>query len=82
LLSLFNFNRWIIISGGNFKIATGKSLNYERNPFFNCSFWIDDGIHEGGPFIYELTVENNNEAPYFSNIMYHVSTPEGAVRMQ
>ncbi|XP_060600811.1 protocadherin Fat 4-like isoform X1 [Ruditapes philippinarum] len=65
-------------TSGNFKIATGKSLNYERNPFFNCSFWIDDGIHEGGPFIYELTVENNNEAPYFSNIMYHVSTPEGA----
>lgn len=65
-------------ANGNFMIATGKSLDYETHPSISCDFYIHDGIDEGGPFVYDLTVENANEAPSFSNSMYHVSTSEGS----
>ena len=68
------------ISDGNFKVATGKSMDYETIPFYNCSFFIDDGIEESGPFILELTALNDNETPEFSDTMYFATATEGSVR--
>jgi hypothetical protein len=55
-------------------------MDYESISFLNCSFYIDDGVEESGPFILELTVVNDNEVPVFSDTMYFVTTSEGAVR--
>lgn len=67
------------LSDGNFKIATGMTMDYETITSISCNFYIHDGIAEGGPFVYDLTVENDNEAPAFSNAMYHVTTSEASV---
>lgn len=65
-------------ASGNFKIATGMSMDYESITFYNCSFYVSDGIHEGGPFLYELTVLNDNDAPKFSETMHYATVSEGA----
>lgn len=67
-----------IDANGNFMVATGESMDYETISFYNCSFYIFDEIEESGPFIYELTVANDNEAPVFSDTMYYATTSEGA----
>ena len=68
------------LTDGNFLVA--QELDYESISYFNCSIYIDDGIHEGGAFVYELNVANDNEAPVFSDPMYYVSTSEGSVCRQ
>ena len=65
--------------GGNFKLAAGKSLDYENLTYYDCSFTISDGIHTSGSYRYELNVGDANEAPSFAQSMYYATFNEGLV---
>ncbi|KAH3740250.1 hypothetical protein DPMN_047294 [Dreissena polymorpha] len=67
----------VCFSDGNVKLA--QALDYETVKTYTCGFNVSDGTATGGPFMYTLTVQDANEAPYFSDTMYYATTSEGAV---
>ena len=68
------FGLWLyrFFPDGNFEIAQGEMMDYEALSFYNISFIINDGIDDGGPFIYELTAGDDIEAPYFKESTTHL----------
>ncbi|KAL3891718.1 hypothetical protein ACJMK2_003968, partial [Sinanodonta woodiana] len=78
IASAASASHFTLDSNGNFKLATGKSLDYETTTFYNVSFTVNDGMATGGPYFLLLYVENDNEPCSFSNTMYYASTDEGA----
>ncbi|KAK3578902.1 hypothetical protein CHS0354_035522 [Potamilus streckersoni] len=78
LVSAASASHFTLDSNGNFKLATGKSLDYETTTFYNVSFTVNDGMATGGPYFLLLYVENDNEPCSFGNTMYYASTDEGA----
>ncbi|XP_052241331.1 cadherin-1-like [Dreissena polymorpha] len=69
-------NTFTIDTNGNVKLA--QALDYETVKTYTCGFNVSDGTATGGPFMYTLTVQDANEAPYFSDTMYYATTSEGA----
>ncbi|KAL3891722.1 hypothetical protein ACJMK2_003972 [Sinanodonta woodiana] len=78
LASAASASHFTLDSNGIFKLATGKSLDYETTTFYNVSFTVNDGMATGGPYILLLYVENDNEPCSFDRTMYYASTSEGA----
>ncbi|KAL4217007.1 hypothetical protein ACF0H5_023463 [Mactra antiquata] len=65
-----------INAAGEIKVIS--ALNYETANYFDCNYYINDGKHTGGPFRYELTISNVNDAPTFVDAIYYLTIPEGA----
>ncbi|XP_052765469.1 protein dachsous-like isoform X4 [Mya arenaria] len=69
-------NSFTIDANGN--VILSQALDYESITFYTCDFYVDDSISEGGPFTYELTVQDANESPTFADNMYYASTSEAS----
>ncbi|WAR17608.1 hypothetical protein MAR_032202 [Mya arenaria] len=61
-------NSFTIDANGN--VILSQALDYESITFYTCDFYVDDSISEGGPFTYELTVQDANESPTFADNIY------------
>ena len=58
-----------------FSLASDKTLSVDASPI-TCDFYIKDPYVEAGPFTYELTVTDVNEAPVCDGLMYYGTLTE------
>ena len=71
---------FFFFSGFNFRLKPGKQVDYETgNRNYDCTFVINDGIHDSDTYQYSLTITEVNEPPKFSTSMYYVTINEGPV---